>query len=106
MISISILNDALGEIEKHSEDFVKKIIEHKQIVENTGQVSEFGIGYYGNGMTVNSVEHSNHTTILAVGGNCTTVLGTTNSSIHHTEESQVEILKQLANKLGYDLVQK
>ena len=61
---------------------------------------------YSNATTVNSVEHSDTTTVLAVGGNHTTVLGYSPNINHHKKEAQVEILKALASDLGYSLVKK
>lgn len=56
--------------------------------------------------TINSVVHADTTTILAVGGNYTTVLGYSAETGHHTEKGKVALLKSLASDLGYKLVKK
>ena len=49
--------------------------------------------------TINSVEHSNPTTILAVGGNHTTILGYSSNTNHNDKEEQIKILQMLIKDL-------
>jgi putative N-acetylmannosamine-6-phosphate epimerase len=99
MTNITILNDHINEINNNPTAWWNSV--YHQICST--QARELN---YSNETTVNSVEHADTTTILAVGGNHTTVLGYTQHTSHHKEEQQVEILKSLAADLGYRLVKK
>ena len=99
MTNITILNDHLHEINEDPVAWWNNV--YQQICSSRARGQN-----YDNSTTVNSVEHADTTTILAVGGNHTTVLGHTHHTSHHKEEDQVEILKSLAAELGYRLVKK
>lgn len=101
--TILVLNDRLDEIERDPEGFVREM---------RNAISEIGCsgdraGFFPGQSTVMSVAHADTVTILAVGGNCATVLGRVyNGGRHHTEEDQKFILKELADQHGYRLVRK
>ena len=57
-------------------------------------------------ISVPTVHHASETVILAVGGNCCTKLLHSYGSSHHTEEDQVRLLKEWAEKLGYRITKK
>ncbi len=97
--NITILNDHINEICKDPAKWWDNV--YNQICSTRARNENFC-----NNTTVNSVEHADTTTILAVGGNCTTVLGHDFGVHHHTEEGQITILKTLADRLGYRLVKK
>ena len=97
MTNITILNDRLSEINEDSVTWWKNV--YHQICSTRARKEN-----YSNTTIVNSVEHAEVTTILAVGGNHTTVLGHTSDTRYHEEESQIEILKALAKARGYRLV--
>jgi len=99
MTNVTILNDHINEINEDPLAWWNTV--YHQIC--SSQARDVN---YSNNTTVNSVEHADTTTILAVGGNHTTVLGYTTNTSHHKEEEQVEILKALASNLGYRLVKK
>ena len=99
MTNITILNDHINEI---NDDPVKWWDNVYNQICSSGARKE----NYSNDTTVNSVEHADTTTILAVGGNHTTVLGHTHNTSHHKSEEQIQILKHLASKLGYRIVKK
>ena len=100
--TVLILNDQLGSIERDPERFVKEMVNAIQRSSMREQ-EDFGPGQ----STVMSCVHADAVTVLAVGGNCATVLGSVyNGGIHHTEEAQVEILRVLADKYGFRLVKK
>lgn len=101
--TVLILNDQLGEIEREPARFVKEMLNgigrsgypDEQVDFNPGQ------------STVMSCVHADMVTILAVGGNCATKLGQFyNGGYHHTEEDQVKLLRQLADKYGFTLRKK
>lgn len=100
--TVLILNDQLGSIERDPEGFVREMVNAIQRGSGSDQV-DFGPGQ----STVMSCVHADAVTVLAVGGNCATVLGRVyNGGLHHTEDSQVAILKTLADKHGFRLVKK
>lgn len=64
----------------------------------------FGFGSSANGFQAVHNEHADTVGIYAVGGNCTTQLGlVSNSGRHSREVDQVQLLRELALRLGYDL---
>ena len=99
MTNITILNDHINKINEDPIAWWNSV--YHQICSSRARKENFS-----NNTTVNSVQHADTTTILAVGGNHTTVLGYTHHTNHHKEEQQVEILKALAADLGYRLVKK
>lgn len=101
--TVLVLNDRLGEIERNPEEFVKGML---NTISRIGCSDESGDFYVGQS-TVMSCAHADTVTVLAVGGNCSTILGHVyNGGVHHTEEAQVSILRVLADKYGFRLVRK
>ena len=101
--TVLILNDRLGEIESNPEGFVKEMLDTISMIGCSDKSGDF----YPGQSTVMSCAHADTVTILAVGGNCSTVLGRAyNGGVHHTEEAQVGILRVLADKYGFRLVKK
>lgn len=71
------------------------------------QPEDFGFGYHANGWSAVWEDHADNVAVVMVGGNCATVLGTYhNGGIHHTEEAQLRILKDVLDKMGYRVVRK
>ena len=97
MVNITFLTDAMNEINENPIDWWNKIYNGINSKKNR-KIHEYET-------TVNSLEHSDITTVLAVGGNHTMVLGYS-SNPHYKEEDQIKILNELADKLGYFLVEK
>jgi hypothetical protein len=58
------------------------------------------------GMTVVECHHADYTAIIAAGGNCASLLGTLCDAHHHTPEARVNVLRDLADAMGFDLVAK
>lgn len=101
--TVLVLNDRLGEIERNPERFVKEMLAG---INRSGYPDE-QVDVYTGQTTVMSCAHADTVTILAVGGNCATKLGQFhNGGHHHTEEEQVELLRQLADKYGFTLRKK
>jgi len=101
--TVLVLNDRLGEIERSPEEFVKEMLDTIRSIGCSDKTGDFYVGQ----STVMSCAHADTVTVLAVGGNCSTVLGRVyNGGVHHTEEAQVEILRVLADIHGFQLRKK
>jgi hypothetical protein len=50
--------------------------------------------------------HADWTTLIAVGGNYGSLLGTAPCYKHHKKEDKIEILKQIVDQFGFRLVKK
>lgn len=105
--TIVVMNDALGSIEK-DRDFGKKLVEGilMQYGRNNEKLTDVSAGGHVNAASVIEQHHADGTAIVAVGGNCGSVLGHYFSYMHHEPKVQLDILKHLANKMGYRLVKK
>jgi hypothetical protein len=57
-----------------------------------------------NAATVIESHHADLTTLVAVGGNYGTLFGTALGYAHHKDEDKLDVLKQVANEMGYRLV--
>jgi hypothetical protein len=100
--TVLVLNDRLGEIERNPEEFVKEML---YAIQRSGVDKQEG--FHPGQTTVMSCAHADTVTILAVGGNCATVMGRVhNGGHHHTEEDQVKLLRELADKYGFSLRKK
>ena len=101
--TVLILNDRLSEIRREPERFVEEML--NGIARSGYPVEE--VGFHPGQSTVMSCAHADTVTILAVGGNCSTILGRFhNGGAHHTEEAQVKLLRELADKYGFSLRKK
>lgn len=101
--TVLVLNDRMGEIERDPEAFVKEML---NAIQRSGYPDD-QVDFYPGQSTVMSMAHADTVTILAVGGNCATKLGQFhNGGHHHTEEAQVQLLRQLADKYGFSLRKK
>lgn len=61
----------------------------------------YGHGYHANGFQAVWNQHADMTGVILVGGNHATVLGGSCRQDHHTEEGQIEILKDILKQNGY-----
>jgi len=101
--TILVLNDRLSEIERSPQQFVRNMIAGIMRSGYPDAQVDFSPGQ----STVMSCEHADVVSILAVGGNCATVLGKFgNGGHHHDEESQIQLVRWLADKYGFRLVKK
>jgi hypothetical protein len=101
--AILVHNDRLGEIERDPEGFVREMCREIQGFGYSKDMKTFFPGQ----SAVMSVAHADQVTILAVGGNHSTVLGRVhNGGNHHTVEDQEFLLKRLADEYGFRLVRK
>lgn len=69
-------------------------------------LADYGVGNNANGCQAVYCGHADNTVLIAAGGNYASVLGTFSGYKHHTQESQVKLLKEWANQLGYRVVKK
>ena len=108
--SMIVLNDALGCIEKDDE-FGKHV---SQAISQLGTPTrERGIGIsskgHCNAATVLETHHADQLSVVSFGGNCGQVLsnGIWSWKLNDgKEKSKVEILKRLADEMGYSLQKK
>lgn len=101
--TVLVLNDRLGEIEREPEKFVREMLSG---IQRSGYPDE-QVDFYPGQSTVMSCAHADQVTILAVGGNCATVMGRFhNGGHHHSDDDQVTLLRQLADKYGFSLRKK
>ena len=101
--TLLVLNDRLSEIERDPEGFVREMV---RTINGLGY-PDGQVDFFPGQSAVMSVAHADTVTILAVGGNHSTVLGRVhNGGKHYTEEDQKFILKELADQHGYRLVRK
>lgn len=103
--TVVILNDGMGVIKDHPQEFVDNLI---QKMLGFGRLREgplnVACGYHANVAQVVECHHASETAVVAVGGNCGTLMGMVGQSRHCDTESQVSILKSLAKQMGYRLV--
>lgn len=94
--AVTIFNDNIGDLKKHPEEFVKQL----QVLINDGGHSFFGY--------VHPSQHASTVQVVAHGGNMSIPLVYIhNRQINaNSREGQVEILRALAEKLGFDIVAK
>ncbi len=107
--TVIVLNDALHEIEndplfgrKLGEAIARLSLGNKVVGDHGVDISA---GSHVNAATAIESHHADYNAIVAVGGNCATVIGMTYGH-HHRDEDKEVILRQLANELGFSLRRK
>ena len=108
--TVIVMNDALHYIEE-DKDFGKNLSEairylHSPRAENNRHLLDIPAGCHANAATAVETHHADVTSVVAVGGNCATVMGQSYGFRHHSDEDKIRILKDLAADLGYNLVKK
>ena len=100
--TVLILNDRISEIERDPDRFVREMISaiHYHCVSPKNMID-----FHPGQSMVMSCAHADTVTVLAVGGNCASVLGYS-SGRHDRPEDQEVILRALADKHGFRLVRK
>jgi hypothetical protein len=103
--TVVILNDALGFIEDDP-NFGKNLVQGIRLVNRGKPVDIHARSYHAAAQVIES-HHADSTSLVAVGGNDGILLGqyyyVGDAS---TEEGKVEILKEMAHRLGYRIVKK
>ncbi len=106
---ILLLNDALYAAEQDKEGFATNLLRAigEQVRHKPYDSVDFAIGNNVNGGTVFWQTHADVTGVVAIGQNCTTTLFSRwNTPQHHTYDGQVEILREIAASLGYNISRK
>lgn len=103
--SVIVLNDALSNIEQDG-DFGKNLARAIDVSASYDQYRRKDVSAKGfvNAASVIETHHADYTRLVAFGGNHATALGSGHRCPHHTPEGQEEILRRLADELGFRLV--
>jgi hypothetical protein len=95
---ILILNDRLDDIIERPEEFSENVIQ---------AIRDSSKNQIGSVAQVICQSHADYTNVIAVGGNCATVLGCEhNGGRHNTTEDRERLLEQVADQMGFRLVRK
>lgn len=98
--NLTFLNDGLGQLILHPEEFVEGIGRHMR------RGGSFGVGDQAGVVHIHSSDHADVTQLIAVGGNLSTRLLCEHvTASHRTREGQVAILEVWAHRLGYRVVE-
>jgi predicted glycosyltransferase len=105
-----VLNDAVHAIAEDKEfgakvaDAILRMEDHRRYRPDHG--IDISSNHHVNAATVVETHHADNSVLLAVGGNCVTVLGSVPAYRHNTRDIQEALLRMLADKLGYVLTDK
>jgi len=103
--TVIIMNDCLSEIRK-DQRFGEKISDAILELNTFDKEVDISSGCCCNAATVVDCHHADSTSLIAVGGNCASVVQYVGGSAHHTIESQERILREWADRMGFKLVKK
>lgn len=99
--AVMFCNDGFDQIQRYPDDFIEGISR------NMNRGGEFGVGHHGNVAQVIETDHADAIQLIAVGGNHATKVHTGfYVGDHHTEEGQLALLRQWADRMGYHLTRK
>lgn len=102
--TVLVLNDVLGEIEKHPAEFVSKLV--AAIGErDCSWRREFGVGRCANGIMVGSVEHADVASVLVSGGNMIVKVGALRPKDRgfHKKEVALQVLQDVVKQLKAEI---
>ena len=105
--TLFICNDAMNEIDKDPAGWWKKASATLHRTNNQEAVT-FGYGSHANYFQAIHQAHADGTVVILAGGNHATILGlsVTTRGDHHDEESQIKVLKEVLDQMGYNVVKK
>lgn len=105
---VIILNDAIGNIEDHPKEFVDGLRRAMgDFLSHGGKPVDIAVGGHVNAASVFHQSHADNTGVFAIGGNhATRLLETYNGGRHHTDADKLELLKRLAEEMGYNISRK
>jgi hypothetical protein len=104
---VLLLNDHIDDIWKNPKEFAQNLKEAYYLHQRTQKPEDFKVGCCVNGGTVFHCGHADTTGVYAIGGNHTTrMFFGMNGGKHYSNEEQVEILKTMADSLGYRISKK
>ena len=106
--SVIVMNDSLSAIETDP-DFGKNLSEaiaKASLPKDYRTYGDLDVRAHGhvNAATVIESHHADQTSIIAIGGNYGTQLGTIWGYKHHADEDKLRVLTELAKDMGYSLV--
>lgn len=99
--TLVILNDSLNCIEEDA-NFGKKVANAIRAVLGKGKPIDICSGFHANAASVIETHHADEMKIIAVGGNCGEDLG----YVGGYRATQLDMLKSLADRLGYRIAKK
>lgn len=107
--TVVVMNDALHEIAEDENFGAKLAAAVQKLSLGSRHIGEHGVdissGGHCNAATAIESHHADNIAVVAVGGNCATVIGRSWGN-HHKKEDKLFILKQLADQFGYTLRKK
>ena len=103
--TVVIMNDALHDIERDP-NFGKKLADACCAAFMRNRPIDVSAMNHVNAATVIESHHNSANVVVAVGGNCATVLGTDFGNTHHNADDKERIIRALASELGYTLHKK
>jgi len=106
-VTIVVHSDSLGTIAQDPE-FGKNLVEAigQLNVSEPGKVIDVPCLNHCNAAEVIEQHHADQTVVVAVGGNTGTVLGTHYGWQSQTDEERIEILRSVADQMGFHLRRK
>ena len=100
---VMICNDAIDVIEKDPQGWWQKAWS-KLCGLSYKKSEKFGYGNACNYFDAVWNQHADFTGVIFVGGNCSTVFGSSfNGGRHSTEEEQIKVLKEILREKGYSI---
>jgi hypothetical protein len=120
---VIILNDAMGQITKHPNEFVENLNEAISLYHRDNACLDIRVGNHGNAASVFHQSHADSVGVYSIGGNCASKMMETqwlqiqegsgrhfecyhNGGRHTREDDKLGLLKQMADEMGYRLHKK
>lgn len=108
---VIILNDAMGHITKNPNEFVENLNQAMLLYDRkecrVGIMRDIPVGNYCNAASVFHQSHADSVAVYSIGGNCASrMIQTYNGGRHTREDEKLELLKQMADEMGYQLRKK
>jgi hypothetical protein len=96
--AVFIYNDHWWDLDQEPEKVWEEI---KAQINNTSRREQARLA--GSGIIVMSSHHAGTTALIAVGGNHFTVVHRAGGHSHHTKDAQIELCRDWAHELGFNL---
>jgi hypothetical protein len=103
--TVIVMNDAVDQI-ANDPTFGKKLAQAIMGMFGDRRPIDVSAGNHLNAATVIESHHADNTALVAVGGNFATALLQTCGYRHHEVQGQEQLLRELADKLGYRISKK
>ena len=103
---VLLLNDGMHEI-ANDPTLAKRMAQASATAHMIGKAVDVSAGNHSNAVSVLPSAHADIVQVIAFGGNHATILGSfMNGGHHYTIDDQIELVRKLADKLGYRLTKK